>query len=134
MAYVAKTRETDADVGAFLGAVEPPARRDDARALCAVMAEASGVAPRMWGPSIIGFGVKRYAYESGHSGEISRIGFSPRKAALTLYLPDFPGRAEVLGRLGKHTTSKGCIYVKRLSDVDQGVLRELVSRAWAAED
>lgn len=132
MACEAKTKPTDADVDAFLAAVEPAARREDARALCALMAEASGEAPRMWGPSIIGFGVKRYAYESGHSGEISRIGFSPRKAALTLYLPGFPDRDEVLAGLGRHTNGKGCIYIKRLSDVDAGALETLVRKAWAA--
>jgi hypothetical protein len=84
----------------------------------------------MWGPSIVGFGVHRYKYESGREGEICKIGFSPRKAALTLYGMGIERNAAVLARLGKHSTGKGCLYIKKLADVDAGVLDELIAAAW----
>jgi hypothetical protein len=133
MAYALKTRQTDAAVDAFLDQVEPAARREDARRLCELMAEVSAEPAKMWGPSIVGFGSYHYRYDSGHEGDMAQMGFSPRKAALTLYLPGSPQRQALLARLGKHTTSKACIYVKRLSDVDMGVLEELVRTSWASK-
>jgi len=85
----------------------------------------------MWGPSIVGFGVNHYKYESGREGSICKIGFSPRKAALTLYGMGIERNAGVVTRLGKHSTGKGCLYIKKLTDVDAGVLDELIAAAWA---
>lgn len=128
-----KTVETDASVEAFLGKVEPPQRVADARVLIALMARVSGQPARLWGPSIIGFGSYAYRYESGHSGTSLRIGFSPRKANLVLYLLSGEGdQADLLARLGKHKTGKGCLYINKLADVDAGVLEELIVRRWDA--
>jgi hypothetical protein len=132
MAYVAKTRQTDADVDAFLARAEPAARREDGRVLCELMGRVSGEQPKMWGPTIVGFGVRAFSYASGRSGQICRIGFSPRKPALVLYLPDSPDRAALLSGLGKHSHGVGCLYIKRLAEVDPGVLEQLVRSSWAA--
>lgn len=132
----AKTKETAGDVEAFLAAVEPEQRRADAQAVCALMAKVSGEPPRMWGASIVGFGRYRYRYESGHEGEAPRVGFSPRKAALTLYVMDgFEGRDALVGKLGKVKTGKSCLYINRLADVDAGVLEQIVgdSLVWMAK-
>lgn len=131
MADAAKTGPTTASVDGFLAAVADPGRRADAAAVCAMMREVTGHPPVMWGTAIVGFGQHRYVYDSGRSGEWFVVGLSPRKAALTLYLGtvEGPGRAELLGRLGKHSLGKGCLYVKRLADVDQGVLRALITAA-----
>jgi hypothetical protein len=96
-----------------------------------MMAKASGEPATMWGPSIIGFGVNHYKYDSGREGSICKIGFSPRKAALTLYGMGIERNATIVARLGKHTTGKGCLYIKQLADVDAGVLDELIVAAWA---
>lgn len=133
MAYDLKTRPTPADVEAFLD-VAAPARRDDGRRLCALMSEICGLAPQMWGPSIVGFGSYHYRYASGHEGDMCRMGFSPRKAALVLYLPSCPEREALLARLGKHSTSKACLYIKRLADVDPDVLEALVRSSWASQE
>lgn len=132
MPYEAKTRPTEADVGAFLDRVEPAVRRQDGKVVCELMRKASGEDPQMWGPSIVGFGRHAYRYASGHSGETSRIGFSPRKGALVFYLwCDASEQEALLARLGKHTTGVGCLYIKKLADVDMGVLEELIRAAWA---
>jgi hypothetical protein len=123
-----KTRPTGAAVEAFLDGAP---RSDDARRIAAIMAEVSGEPATMWGPGIVGYGSYHYRYDSGHEGDMCRIGFSPRKAALTLYIDaGEPARADVLARLGKHTTGKSCLYIKKLADVDEGVLRELIADAW----
>lgn len=94
--------------------------------MLALLAEATGEPPVMWGPSIIGFGRYRYTYDSGHSGEAPLVGFSPRKANLVLYMAaDDDTRADFLARLGKHKTGKGCIYLNRLADVDPAVIAEM---------
>jgi hypothetical protein len=123
-----KTKPTGEDVAAFLDAVPDVRRRDDARAVCALLREVTGQEPRMWGSSIVGFGDTHYRYASGHEGDTFVVGLSPRKAALTVYVMDgFEGREELLSRLGRHSTGKGCLYVKRLADVDLVVLRELLT-------
>ena len=128
MAAEAKTLPTDASVEAFIAAVENPTRRADARTVCALMAELSGEPPVMWGPSIIGFGSYHYRYGSGREGDFLRIGFSPRKGNLVLYLnPGFEGREGLLARLGKVRTSVACLYINKLADVDLDVLRELTA-------
>jgi Domain of unknown function (DU1801) len=125
------TRPTGADVDAFLEAVPNAERRADARTLCRLMTEVTGEPAVLWGPSIVGFGSYRYRYDSGHEGSSSLAGFSPRKTALVLYLVGgFEERhGKLLERLGPHRTGKGCLYLKRLADVDLDVLRELVDRS-----
>lgn len=127
-----KTKPTTADVAAFLAAVTPEARRHDAAALVQLMQEVTGAPPVLWGSSIIGFGSYRYTYDSGRTGDWPLVGFAPRKANLVLYImPGFTGYDALLARLGKHTTGKSCLYLKRLSDVDPEVLRTLIARSVA---
>ncbi|WP_448659037.1 DUF1801 domain-containing protein [Sphingomonas sp. CJ99] len=122
-----KTVATDAAVTAFLESVPDAARRADAIAATDLMQQATGQPPVMWGPSIIGFGRYRYRYASGREGEMCRVGFSPRKAELVFYVgAGRPEQADALTRLGKHKTGKGCLYIKKLSDVDAGVLEAIV--------
>lgn len=132
MASDRKTTPTDTSPGELLAAVADERRRTDARGVLDLMREVSGVEPVVWGPSMIGFGAQPYTTADGKEREWFRIGLAPRKAALTLYGLTFYGsNADLLERLGTHTTGKGCLYVKRLSDVDADVLRELVERSWA---
>jgi len=125
-----KTKATDASVDDFIEAVPIAQRCEDAKKIRAMMERLTGEPARMWGPTIIGFGRYRYKYESGHEGVMCRLGFSPRKAELVLYLLTEAGgerqRAQ-LARLGKHRTGKCCLYIKKLSDVDEGVLEELAA-------
>lgn len=124
-----KTQWTTADVDAFLAA-NP--RAEDARTLKALMEDASGEPAAMWGRSIVGFGRYHYRYDSGHEGDAPRIGFSPRKDALTLYLSQCsPRRPDLLARLGKHKAGKSCVYVKSLDDIDMAVLREAIADSLA---
>ncbi len=127
-----KTVENDGDVAAFLDAVEPARRREESRTLLALMERATGQPPRMWGTSIVGFGRYHYRYASGREGDAAAAGFSPRKASLTVYFP--PGfdedYADGLSRLGPHTTSVSCLYLKTLEGVDLAVLEEMVRRAY----
>lgn len=124
-----KTRPTGADVAVFLDTVPEP-RRQDCLAIAALMERITGAAPRMWGPSIIGFGDHHYVYASGREGDWFRLGFSPRKNDLTIYtMCGLDGAEDLLERLGRHKTGKACLYVKRLSDVDAGVLEALLRRS-----
>ncbi|MGC6400422.1 DUF1801 domain-containing protein [Sphingomonas sp. FW199] len=128
-----KTLPTDAAVTEFLDAVPDPARRADAVAVTELMARATGQPPVLWGPSIIGFGRYRYRYASGREGEMCRVGFSPRKAELVFYVgAGRPEQADALTRLGKHKAGKGCLYIKKLADVDADVLDAIVRSAYAA--
>ena len=127
-----KTRPTGADPAGFVASVEPPARRDEAAALLRIFTEATGVDAFMYGGSIVAFGPYRYRYASGREGDGIRVGFSPRKAALTLYGLQVDGADARLESLGRHTTGKGCVYIKRLADVDESVLHELIATAFAA--
>ena len=127
-----KTRENDASVEEFLGRTAEGSRRDECATLVQLMQAATGVAPKMWGGSIVGFGKYRYRYESGREGEWPVIGFSPRKTDLTLYImPGFERFDELMGRLGKFRTGKSCLYVKKLENVDLAVLRELIEASVA---
>ena len=132
-----KTRPTAVSVLSFINSVDHPTRREDARALCAMMERVTGERPQMWGPSIVGFGSYHYKYDSGHEGTACRLGFSPRKGQLVLYLltgymgEGGEGEAELLARLGKHRIGKSCLYINRLADVDMDVLEALVARSWA---
>lgn len=125
-----KTKPSNADVREYLQAVEPAVRREDALTLVELMERISGQTPRMWGDSMIGFGSYHYRYESGHEGDSFRVGFAPRKNALSVYImPGYQDYAEILQRLGKHSKGKACLYLKKLSDVDLSVLEELIQRA-----
>lgn len=124
-----KTQPTDKSVTQFLERVENKQKRADAFAIMEMMREATGEEPVMWGDSIVGYGCYHYVYASGREGDSPLVAFSPRKQSLTLYvMSDMEEQDALLARLGKHTTSKACLYIKRLSDVDQGVLRELVAK------
>jgi hypothetical protein len=134
-----KTKPGDNDPRAFIDSVENARRREDAYTILAMMQDITGEEPVLWGDSIIGFGNWRYRYVSGREGDWFRVGFSPRKANLTLYVlpyftsPEDPGEyATLLGRLGKHKTGKSCLYINKLADVDMGALRELIARSDAA--
>ena len=124
-------RRTDASVAEFLAAVPDEQRREDARRLCALMREITREPPAVWGTSIVGFGVYHYRYASGHEGDGPLAGFAPRRQHLVIYLiGEFETRhRSVLARLGPHRTGKGCLYIKRLDDVDYGALRELIDRS-----
>jgi hypothetical protein len=126
MAYEAKTKANDVSVADFIAAVENPRRRADAETLCTLFGEISGEPPVMWGPAIIGFGRYHYRYDSGHEGDAPRLGFSPRKAHIVVYvLPGFSEWEAMIARLGKVKTSVSCLYINRLDQIDMGVLREL---------
>jgi hypothetical protein len=126
-----KTKPTDADVDAFLAAVESDRRREDARRVLTIMREVTGKEPVMWGASMIGLGTVHYRYATGREGDMFAAGLSPRKAALTVYLAEgFDGREELLARLGPHTTGRACLNLKRLDAVDLDVLRELIESSY----
>ena len=126
MAYEAKMKPTEVSAADFIAAVENPKRRADAETLCALFEEISGEPPKMWGPSIIGFGRYHYRYASGHEGDAPRLGFSPRKAQTVVYvMSGFEGQEAMIARLGKVKTSVACLYVNRLDQIDLGVLREM---------
>jgi hypothetical protein len=125
-----KTKETTASVNAFIDALASEQQRDDSRALVKLMGGITKSAPKLWGPSIIGFGSTTLKYDTGREVEWMQCGFSPRKAAITLYFTcDIAHFADQLEKLGKHTTGKGCLYIKRLSDVNAKVLEALVKKA-----
>lgn len=122
-----KTRQTDASVKAYLDAIEDEQRRADCMHLVEIMGRATKAEPKMWGSAIVGFGSYHYKYESGHEGDAARVGFSPRKGDISIYIvPGFEGKAELLNQLGKHKIGKVCLYVKRLSDIEIPILEKLV--------
>ena len=123
-----KTKPTQADVDAFVNSL-PEARRADARALVKLMQSVSRQKPKMWGPSIIGFGSYHYRYESGREGDMPLLCFSPRKSANVLYI-NLTDKA-LPEKLGKHTLSGGCLHIKKLSDVDPAVLKTIVANSYA---
>lgn len=122
-----KTTETQNSVTDFINAVENEVKRSDAFELLKIIQEATGFEPKMWGPSIIGFGSYHYKYDSGHEGDAPLAGFSPRKTAMTVYfyLPE-EKREALLSKLGKHTSSKACIYIKKLTDIDIEILKKII--------
>lgn len=125
-----KTKPTDESVTAFLDSVEDEEKREDAYAVLQLMREVTGEEPQMWGDSIVGFGAYHYRYASGREGDAPLTAFSPRKRNLTLYITSgFEQYEELLDRLGKHKTGKACLYINRLYDVDQDVLRDLVRKS-----
>lgn len=125
-----KTKKNDGDVRKFLEAVEDEKKREDCFKILDIMREATNSEPSMWGTSIIGFGSYDYTYASGRAGNWFLAGFSPRKQNLTLYImAGFDNYEDLMSQLGKHKTGKSCLYIKRLSDVDEDVLKELVKQS-----
>ncbi|WP_349729508.1 DUF1801 domain-containing protein [Peribacillus frigoritolerans] len=128
--YKQKTKETDSSVIEFIENVENPKKREDAYELLDVFTKTTGYEAKMWGPSIIGFGIYHYKYESGHEGEAPLVGFSPRKAKISLYFtPGDKKREELLQAFGKHTSGKGCVYINKVADIDIYVLKELINQS-----
>lgn len=127
-----KTAATEASVAAYLAAIVDEDRRKDCTALARLMAKATGEKPKMWGASIVGFGAYHYRYDSGREGDMCLVGFSSRKGDISIYLTASPPDADDLfARLGKHKRAKACLYVRRMSDVDQQVLAEIVAQSAA---
>lgn len=125
-----KTQKNDANVEAFLNSVENEKRREDGFVVLDLMKEVTGEEPTMWGTSIVGFGSYHYKYASGREGDWFVVGFSPRKQNMTLYIIDgFDNYNTLLAKLGKHKTGKSCLYINKIEDVDQDVLRELVKQS-----
>lgn len=132
-----KTHATAVDATQFIAAVEPPAKRADAEVLDAIFRRTTGERPKMWGPTIVGYGSYHYRYDSGHEGRACRVGFSSRKAKHSLYVL---GRnddawnekfAPLLARLGKHTRGASCLYINKLADIDLAVLEDLLALSWS---
>ena len=132
MAYEAKLKSEDMAIAEFLDAVEPPERQAEARRLVQIFQDVTGYAPKVYSHGMVGFGRYGYTYATGHSGTAFATGFAPRKADLSLYvLSGHKDQAALLQRLGKHRAGKACLYLKRLSDVDAGVLRGLIAAGLA---
>ncbi|TCJ01695.1 DUF1801 domain-containing protein [Cytobacillus praedii] len=128
--YELKTKETDNSVIEFIEAVENPKKREDAYKLLDIFKETTGFEAKMWGPSIIGFGSYHYKYESGHEGDAPLVGFSPRKAKISLYFaPGEKKREQLLKNFGKHTTGKACVYINKIADINEDVLKELINES-----
>src|SRR5215471_1628121 len=128
-----KTRPTAASVSAFIGAISDPTRQKDAKTLVKWMEQASGEKAKLWGTAIIGVGSYHYKYDSGREGDMPIVSFSPRRSATVLYSLMGSGSEALIAKLGKHTTEKGCLYIKKLSDVDEQVLQDLMTRSLAAQ-
>ncbi|MDQ0430265.1 hypothetical protein QOZ98_003103 [Planomicrobium stackebrandtii] len=128
--YEQKTKETDADVIEFIEAVDNPKKRLDAFKLLELFEQTSGFPAKMWGPSIIGFGSYHYVYKTGHEGDAPLVGFSPRKAKISLYVATGDtAREPLLEKFGKHTSGKSCIYINKTEDIDLDVLRQLIRQS-----
>ena|SRR4030042_4740292 len=127
-----KTKATEASVESYLSAIGDEARRKDCEVLAKLMTKATKHQPKMWGTSIVGFGSYHYKYESGREGDACLTGFSSRKSDISVYLmASFPGQEELLSKLGKHKMGKGCLYVRKLSNVDLEVLEQLIVDSFA---
>ncbi len=127
-----KTKPTGASVTAFIAAIDDPQKRKDVKKIGAMMRRATGSRAKLWGPSIVGYGSYHYDYPSGQSGDWMLTGYSPRKQALTLYVMcGFEPFKPLMNKLGKYKTGKSCLYIKRLSDVDEAVLEELITKSVA---
>ncbi|MDQ1002502.1 hypothetical protein QFZ28_002902 [Neobacillus niacini] len=128
--YELKTKETDNSVIEFIEQVDSPKKREDAYKLLDLFTETTGFEAKMWGPSIIGFGSYHYKYESGHEGDAPLVGFSPRKAKISLYFaPGETKRGELLKQFGKLTTGKACVYINKVADIDVEVLKSLINES-----
>lgn len=123
-----KTTETKNSVTDFINAVTDENKRNDAFELLKIIQKTTGFEPKMWGPSIIGFGSYHYIYDSGREGDAPLVGFSPRKDAISLYLSSsFENKDELLSKFGKYKAAKSCIYIKKLADIDPEILKEMIS-------
>lgn len=132
-----KTKPTQVSVEEFIEGVEPASKREDGKVLDALFRKVTGEAPRMWGPTIVGYGQYHYRYASGHEGDMCRVGFSPRKAKHSLYIScscdgsEDPRFTALLGRLGKWSRGGGgCLYVNKLADIDLAMLEEMIAMSW----
>ncbi|MBX0357030.1 DUF1801 domain-containing protein [Halobacillus sp. Nhm2S1] len=127
MAYEQKTKQNDRSVVEFIEEVDHPKKKEDAYRLLDIFTEATGYEAKMWGPSIIGFGSYHYKYKTGHEGDAPLVGFSPRKANISLYFATGdPEREELLEKLGKHKSGKACVYINKVDDIDEEVLKALI--------
>jgi hypothetical protein len=128
--YELKTKETDNSVIEFIEAVDSAKKKEDAYQLLDIFTETTGFEAKMWGPSIIGFGSYHYKYATGHEGDAPLVGFSPRKAKISLYFaPGETKREGLLERFGKHTTGKACVYINKVADIDVEVLKQLIQES-----
>lgn len=125
--YELKTKETESSVIEFINKVQSEKRRNDAFRLLDIFTETTGMQAKMWGPSIIGFGLYHYKYATGHEGDAPYVGFSPRKAKISLYFATGDSkREELLKDFGKHTSGKACVYINKLEDIDVDILKEFI--------
>lgn len=125
-----KTKQTNASVTAFIGAIDDKQQRSDAKKLSAIMRDATGSRAKMWGDAIVGFGSYHYIYASGQEGDWPIVAYSPRKQNMSIYImAGFSGCDKLMAKLGKHKTGRSCLYIKRLEDVDETVLRKLIDKS-----
>jgi hypothetical protein len=131
--YEAKTKPTKATFKSYLDGIENDERRKDCKDLAALMKRVTGSSPKMWGPSIVGFGSRHFKYDSGHEGDICAVGFSSRKGDITVYMASgyLAGAKDLLSKLGKHKAAKACLYIRRLSEVQLPVLERMVAESVA---
>lgn len=127
-----KTKATKASVSGYIAAIANEQRRKDCKALATLITKATGLKPKMWGTSIVGFGSYHYKYDSGHEGDSCVVGFSSRAGAISLYVMNFDGRDALLAKLGKHKAAKGCLYINAMADVDAKVLTQVFKKGAAA--
>lgn len=128
--YQLKTKETENSVIEFIENVDQPKKREDAYRLLDIFSETTGYPAKMWGPSIIGFGSYHYKYATGHEGDAPLVGFSPRKAKISLYFATGDtAREALLEQLGKHTAGKGCVYINKVADINEDILKELIQQS-----
>ncbi|WP_456274547.1 DUF1801 domain-containing protein [Bacillus sp. AK031] len=128
--YELKTKENDRSVIEFIEAVDNPKKQEDAYRLLDIFTETTGYEAKMWGPSIIGFGSYHYKYKTGHEGDAPLVGFSPRKAKISLYFATGdPDREKLLEQFGKHTSGKACVYINKVADIEVEVLKELIKQS-----
>lgn len=126
-----KTKATAASVTAFINAVENETRRKDAKTALALFKKVTGQKPKMWGPSIIGFGEYHYKYESGREGDMLNVGFSPRKANMVMYVMGCIGEDDpLMAKLGKYKTGRACLYVNKFDDIDLKILEKLIAKSY----
>lgn len=128
--YQLKTKETENSVIEFIENVDQPKKREDAYRLLDIFSETTDYPAKMWGPSIIGFGSYHYKYATGHEGDAPLVGFSPRKAKISLYFATGDtAREALLEQLGKHTAGKGCVYINKVADINEDILKELIQQS-----
>jgi hypothetical protein len=125
--YVLKTKQNENSVLEFIESVDSEKKREDAFRLLDIFTEETGFPAKMWGPSMIGFGSYHYKYNTGHEGDSFLAGFSPRKAKISLYFaPGDNQREQLLKKFGKHTTGRACVYINKVNDIDENILRDLI--------